>query len=375
MACESLRAKGTRDAELLAMLQLIGAAGSLVSRRRGMVGRGDKTPMVSVTNVDPERMAELLEDFSHRRPHRAAAGAVDPQRQALRRHHRDAGATRSIRALLQQDHRTRRGRTQEQDSAAARSSRPEFHGIQVEVGFHTPRLADGVELSRELGGANRARPPSSPTRFDRGGVRPPVDWVAEVETAARVRREVDHRPRTERHRDAADRTGRPGSRRRSRSRGHPGRSAQPVHRRRRARGTAAVVELCADHRQAARRLGEAVDQVHPADRTFADPACGHDPDDRRRQDRRGCRQRRPLGRTGRRRSGHRGDLRGPHRRTHRAARAGPRCAVQRAVPGSLPVEAAGRWKAVGAEGPSVRRPDRRCRRRPRAFPTSRTPSS
>jgi fatty acid synthase len=64
MACESLKAKGARDAELLALLQLIGAAGSLVSRRRGMVGRGDKSPMVSVTNADPDRIAELLEEFS-----------------------------------------------------------------------------------------------------------------------------------------------------------------------------------------------------------------------------------------------------------------------------------------------------------------------
>jgi len=59
MACESLKAQGAKDAELLALLQLIGAAGSLVSRRRGMVGRGDKSPMVSVTNADPERIAEL----------------------------------------------------------------------------------------------------------------------------------------------------------------------------------------------------------------------------------------------------------------------------------------------------------------------------
>ena len=29
-----------------------------------MVGRGDKSPMVSVTNVDPDRIAELLEEFS-----------------------------------------------------------------------------------------------------------------------------------------------------------------------------------------------------------------------------------------------------------------------------------------------------------------------
>ena len=128
------------------------------------------------------------------------------------------------------------------------------------------------------------------------------------------------------------------------------------------RGAAGVVELHADGGEAARRLGQAVDQVHPADRTFADPAGGHDPDDRRRQDRRRRRQRGPLGRAGRWRSGHRGDLRRPHRRTHRAARAGPRRAVQLAVPRPVPVEAAGRRKAAGAEGPSVRRADRRCRR-------------
>ena len=77
-ACESLRAKGTKDAELLALLQLIGAAGSLMSRRRGMVGRGNKTPMVSVTNVDPERIARTARGVQHGRPHSAAARAVDP---------------------------------------------------------------------------------------------------------------------------------------------------------------------------------------------------------------------------------------------------------------------------------------------------------
>ena len=64
LAIESLKANGARDAEFLAMQQLIGAAGSLISRRRGMVGRGDKSPMVSVTNADPQRIAELLDEFA-----------------------------------------------------------------------------------------------------------------------------------------------------------------------------------------------------------------------------------------------------------------------------------------------------------------------
>ncbi len=58
--------------------------------------------------------------------------------------------------------------------------------------------------------------------------------------------------------------------------------------------------------QPARRLGQAVDEVHPADRPLADPAGGHDADHGRRQDRRRRGQRRALGRAGRRRPGHRG---------------------------------------------------------------------
>lgn len=58
-----------------------------------------------------------------------------------------------------------------------------------------------------------------------------------------------------------------------------------------------MVELHPDRRPAARRLGEAVHQVHPPDRPLAHPAGRDDADDRRRQDRRRGGQRRPLGRT------------------------------------------------------------------------------
>ena len=63
-AVESLKAGGARDVELLALAQLIGAAGTLVARRRGISVLGDRPPMVSVTNADPERIAELLDEFA-----------------------------------------------------------------------------------------------------------------------------------------------------------------------------------------------------------------------------------------------------------------------------------------------------------------------
>ena len=120
MACESLRANGARDAELLALLQLIGAAGSLVSRRRGMVGRGDKSPMVSVTNVEPDRIAELLEEFSQ------DVRTVLPPVLSIRNGRRSVvitggpRAAGSLRALLRQDRREGTRRAQEQDVRRSR---------------------------------------------------------------------------------------------------------------------------------------------------------------------------------------------------------------------------------------------------------------
>lgn len=179
IACESLRARGAKDAELLALLQLIGAAGSLVSRRRGMVGRGDKSPMVSVTNVDPDRIAELLEEFS------CDVRTVLPPVLSIRNGRRSVVITGTPEQL---------GRfelycakiTEKEEAERKHKIRggaifsPVFHGVQVEVGFHTPRLADGVavvdgwaakcgidaDLAHEMTEAIFVRP---------------IDWVGEVE--------------------------------------------------------------------------------------------------------------------------------------------------------------------------------------------------
>nr|WP_234920667.1 ACP S-malonyltransferase [Mycobacterium tuberculosis] len=64
LAVEALKAGGARDVELFALAQLIGAAGTLVARRRGISVLGDRPPMVSVTNADPERIGRLLDEFA-----------------------------------------------------------------------------------------------------------------------------------------------------------------------------------------------------------------------------------------------------------------------------------------------------------------------
>ncbi|MCT7660539.1 type I polyketide synthase [Mycobacterium deserti] len=179
MACESLRAKGVKDAELLALLQLIGAAGSLVSRRRGMVGRGDKSPMVSVTNVDPDRIAELLEEFS------TDVRTVLPPVLSIRNGRRSVVITGTPEQL---------GRfelycakiTEKEEAERKNKLRggavfsPVFHGVQVEVGFHTPRLADGVEVvdrwAEKCGIDAAMAHEMTESIFVR-----PIDWVSEVE--------------------------------------------------------------------------------------------------------------------------------------------------------------------------------------------------
>jgi fatty acid synthase, bacteria type len=179
MAAESLRAKGVKDAELLALLQLIGAAGSLVSRRRGMVGRGDKSPMVSVTNVDPERIAELLEEFSQ------DVRTVLPPVLSIRNGRRSVVITGTPEQLgrfeLYCSKITEREEAERKNKIRGGAVfSPVFHGVQVEVGFHTPRLADAVELvdrwAEKCGIDTQLAHEMAEAIFVR-----PIDWVAEVE--------------------------------------------------------------------------------------------------------------------------------------------------------------------------------------------------
>jgi fatty acid synthase len=179
MACESLKANGTRDAELLALLQLIGAAGSLVSRRRGMVGRGDKSPMVSVTNADPERIAALLEDFSQ------DVRTVLPPVLSIRNGRRSVVITGTPEQLARFELYC--SKITEKEEAERKNKlrggavfAPVFHSVQVEVGFHTPRLADGVDLVDRWAAKCGIDAELAHDMTDSIFVRP-IDWVAEVE--------------------------------------------------------------------------------------------------------------------------------------------------------------------------------------------------
>ncbi len=178
LAVEALKGAGARDIELLAMAQLIGAAGTLVARRRGISVLGDRSPMVSVSNADPERIYRLLEDFSQ------DVRTVLPPVLSIRNGRRSVVITGTpeqlsrfelyCKQISEKEEADRKNKIRGGDVFA-----PVFDTVQVEVGFHTPRLSDSidivgawaetvgidVELSRAMAAAILVQP---------------VDWVDEV---------------------------------------------------------------------------------------------------------------------------------------------------------------------------------------------------
>jgi fatty acid synthase len=145
LAVEALKAAGANDVELLAMAQLIGAAATLVARRRGIAALGDRPPMVSVTNADPERIAALLDEFAQ------DVRTVLPPVLSIRNGRRGVVITGTPEQLARFELYCQQIADAE---AADRKNKvrggavfsPVFDPLQVEVGFHSHRLSDGVDL-------------------------------------------------------------------------------------------------------------------------------------------------------------------------------------------------------------------------------------
>jgi fatty acid synthase len=178
LAVESLKSRGARDVELMVLIQLIGAACTLVARRRGITALGDRPPMLSVTNADPDRIRELLDEFA------TDVRTVLPPALSIRNGRRSSVITGSPEQLARFELYCQQIADAE---AAERKNKlrggavfsPNFDPVAVEVGFHTPRLVDGVtmidrwaekigldaELSHEMAESILVRP---------------VDWVDEV---------------------------------------------------------------------------------------------------------------------------------------------------------------------------------------------------
>ena len=293
-AASRCKAKGASDAELLALLQLIGAAGSLVSRRRGMVGRGDKSPMVSVTNADPDRIAELLEEFS------TDVRTVLPPVLSIRNGRRSVVITGTPEQLSRFELYC--SKITEKEEAERKNKlrggavfSPMFARRPGRGRLPHPAAGRRRRRSSTAGPRRSASTPSSPTRWpSRSSCAPSTGsprssgcttsgarWILDLgpsDTVTRLTAPVI-RGLGVGIVAAATRAG-------QRNLFTVGAAPEVAAR---------MVELRPVGRHAARRLGQAVDEVHPAHRALADPARRHDADDRRRQDRRRRGQRRATG--------------------------------------------------------------------------------
>ncbi len=145
LAAEAARSGGERDAELLALAQLIGAAATLVARRRGLIPVGERSPMVAVSNVDPEVLravvAEVCEGVD------PAAAAVVSIRNGRRRAVLSGTVAQLERVRLRcAELHAEQTREREAKKRGGAVFAPVFEDVDVEVAFHHPALTETVDL-------------------------------------------------------------------------------------------------------------------------------------------------------------------------------------------------------------------------------------
>ncbi len=145
LAATAVEAGGQRDAEILALAQLIGAAAGLVARRRGLMPVGERSPMVAVSNVDPEQLRAVVAEVSE---------GVDPAAAAVvsirngRRRAVLSGAPAQLERVRQRCAQIHDKQAAEREGKVRGGAifAPVFEDVAVDVAFHHPALADTVDL-------------------------------------------------------------------------------------------------------------------------------------------------------------------------------------------------------------------------------------
>ncbi len=162
---------GLAPAEVYAYARLVGAAGQVVGRRRGLLGR----TMVSITGEGLERVTQALA------PLPAGARVVTRLRNGRRSvvlSGPEAGLERAV-ALLDERAATEKAERERKTTGGAAFA-PVVEDVDAGLAFHHPELAEAADLVAEWAGACGLDP-------DRGrdlamrAVVDPVDWVDELE--------------------------------------------------------------------------------------------------------------------------------------------------------------------------------------------------
>lgn len=179
LAAAAVQARGERDAELLAIAQLVGAAGSLIARRRGLVPVGEQSPMLAVSGVDADDMQSVLAEESE------GADPAGSAVLAIRNGHRRvvlSGTPAQLQRVRQRCARIQDEQTRDREAKVRGGAvfAPVFEDVAVEVAFHHPALAETVELvtgwAEQCGlDTELAQRMASEILVE------PVDWVATVD--------------------------------------------------------------------------------------------------------------------------------------------------------------------------------------------------
>ncbi|UKO94069.1 DUF1729 domain-containing protein [Gordonia amicalis] len=167
---------------LLAVAHLIGAAGSLIARRRGLGVTTDGTPMLAVNNVTPARVDEILDQYRAGLAESDLATApvvsIKNSRNALVL----SGAPRHLAGFVALCERIAAAEADERKRKLTGGApfAPKFDHLQVSVAFHHPNMAEAVELVGEWAdrcGIDR----DLATRHAHDILVAHVDWVSSVD--------------------------------------------------------------------------------------------------------------------------------------------------------------------------------------------------
>ncbi|MGC5245364.1 fatty acid synthase subunit beta domain-containing protein [Gordonia sp. DT219] len=170
---------------LLAVAHLIGAAGTIVARRRGLVPTTDGSPMVAVSGVRPERIESLLRQYR--------AELADPEQStapviAIRNSRTSlvlSGAPRHLRAFAALCEKVAADAADERKRKVTGGAPfdPTFDDLAVSVAFHHPAMDGAVDLVGQWAHACGIDVELA-TRHAHDILVAAVDWVSTVEAAA-----------------------------------------------------------------------------------------------------------------------------------------------------------------------------------------------
>ena len=133
---------------VLALAQLIGAAGTIVARRRGLAATSDGTPMMAIGNAAPERIDAILADYraglSERDLGTEPVVAIRNGRTAVI----VAGAPRHLKALRARCEQIADGEVDQRKRKLTGGApfAPKFDALVVSLAFHHPSMAEAVEM-------------------------------------------------------------------------------------------------------------------------------------------------------------------------------------------------------------------------------------